>query len=113
MLYMSCTASTSTVNKLVPNTAASEGGSKSLGEMECMQLYASGLSHTLSELMNRADMCVVSLCRQCKLVSILCDCEVSTRGSLGYDEIRIPYKSLKFMIAFKIAYNVNMRLTPR
>ncbi len=42
-LRMSCTATKAGVNTMKPSVAVSEGGSKTLGEMECMQLRASGL----------------------------------------------------------------------
>ena len=43
-LRMSCSSRSVGPHSLMPNNRSSQGGSKSLGEMECMQLVASGMS---------------------------------------------------------------------
>jgi hypothetical protein len=101
-IKMSCTTTTSSISNLEPSYRASEGGSKSLGEMECMQLQATGMVHVLSEFEDRSDMCVVMVCRACGLVSIVCTCSDTSRGQLGYNRTRMPYSTLRFMVASKV-----------
>ena len=48
-LRMSCTSRSAGPHTFVPNNRSSQGGSKSLGEMECMQLVASGMSSCMQE----------------------------------------------------------------
>ena len=47
------------------NSKSSEGGSKSLGEMECTQLMTCGMMRCMEEFIERADMCKVDMCRVC------------------------------------------------
>ena len=68
------------------NTRSSEGGSKSLGEMECMQLMASGMTRCIEEFVERSDMCNVNICRVCKCLKMLCVC---SRGESQHTDSRV------------------------
>jgi hypothetical protein len=56
---MSFTATPTHRYTSTPASRSSHGGSKSLGEMELLQLYGAGLKHTLQELKDRADSCII------------------------------------------------------
>jgi RNA polymerase Rpb2, domain 7 len=110
-LRMSCKASCSGAHSLNINTRSNHGGSRSLGEMECAQLMASGMIGCLEEFTNRSDMCVVEVCRRCRLLSIVCVCEQSEGSSLGVDRIRLPYRTIKAIASSKVGLDVNVRRT--
>jgi RNA polymerase Rpb2, domain 6 len=110
-LRMSCTTSHSGAHSLSINTRSNHGGSRSLGEMECMQLMASGMTGCLEEFTNRSDMCVVGVCRRCRLLSIVCVCAQSSDDDLGVDIIRLPYRTIKAIVSSKVGLNANVRLT--
>ena len=46
-IRMSCTSQPCSIDSLRPTRGAAMGGSKSLGEMECTQLMASGLRNVI------------------------------------------------------------------
>lgn len=104
---MSCTHQCSKPHALVVNSKSRSGGSKSLGEMECTQLAAAGLTNCLEEFMDRSDMCLIDMCRVCRCLSIVCVC---TGGVRNLNRIKLPYRTVKFIIASKVGFDINTRL---
>jgi hypothetical protein len=98
---------------LVPSSKSSQGGSKSLGEMECMQLVASGMTGCMQEFVNRSDMCTVDVCRGCKMLLIVCTCTLEERHVVSVDRIKLPYTSVMSIISSKVAFDANTRLSIR
>jgi len=105
---MSCTAKHASLNTLCPETNAHLGGSRTLGEMESMQLAASGLSHVMSEFQMRSNMCIVDVCRTCRLISILCTC--NGNNSAGYDRVCVPYDTIEAMVSTRIVFGMNIMI---
>jgi hypothetical protein len=79
--------------------------------MECMQLMASGMTGCLEEFTNRSDMCVVGVCRRCRLLSIVCVCVQSGGDDIGVDRVRLPYRTIRAIVSSKVALDTNVRLT--
>ena len=90
-----------------PDTSSSGGGSRSLGEMEIMQMLGSGMVHTLSEFALESDIVVVDVCRMCRCLTMLCECADHQTGT---DKIRLPYRSVKFAITLYVSHGLRMSL---
>ena len=58
---MPCTYQTSGIHSTSINNRSSEGGSKSLGEMECTQLVPSGMTRCMEEFVERSNLCKVDV----------------------------------------------------
>ena len=90
-----------------PETSSSRGGSRSLGEMETMQLLASGMTHSLKEFSISSDMRIVDVCRRCRCVTVICECDTEHTET---DRMRISDKLLKFVICTYVAYKTKILL---
>jgi DNA-directed RNA polymerase beta subunit len=110
---MSCTSRSAGLYNLTPSSRSAHGGSKSLGEMECMQLVASGMSACVQEFVNRSNMCIVDVCRRCRLLLILCTCTSEQQRVVGVDQIKLPYTSVMSITASKVGFGANTRLNIR
>ena len=67
---------------MVPSKKSSYGGSKNLGEMEIMQLDASGMKYVLQEFIDRSDMAVIDIiCCSCNHIKMVCDCPNDTTNT--------------------------------
>jgi hypothetical protein len=104
---VSCTHKLCGSRQTRPNSRSAQGGSKSLGEMELMQLMASGLTHTLEEFITKSDMQVVEVCRVCRCISIACVCD---EPSKGYDLVRLSFSTIKYILSMKAAFGVSILL---
>lgn len=104
---MSYTHHCAQAHELKIGTRSSFGGSKSLGEMECTQLVASGLTNCLQEFINRSDMCFVDVCRGCDCLLIVCVCDEQGQK---VNRMKLPYRTIKFIIASKVGFDLNIRL---
>jgi len=104
---MSSTYSLAGSRTMRAQSRSSMGGSRSLGEMEVMQLLASGMTHTLTELSVSSDMIRVNVCRVCRCLEIMCEC-VGDHNE--FDIMRISNKSVKFIVANYVAYRIKVAL---
>jgi len=114
-IRMSSTYECSGVHSTSVNTKSSEGGSKSLGEMECTQLMASGMTRCLEEFIERSDMCNVDMCRVCRCLRIVCICsdtkiECSESEISDVDVIKMPYRSIVSIVSWKVGFDINTKL---
>lgn len=55
-----------------------KGGSVRIGDLDLLTIGAKGLVHSMGELLDSSDACIVSVCKVCERLSLLCDC-ISTR----------------------------------
>ena len=112
---MSSTYECASVHSTSINTKSSYGGSKSLGEMECMQLMASGMNNCMQEFVERSNMCNVQVCRTCRCLRIVC---ISAKDNIvnsdsvvsNVDIIGMPYKSIVSIVSWKVGFDINTRL---
>ena len=98
------------------NTRSSEGGSKSLGEMECTQLMASGMTECIGEFIERSDACEVHVCRLCRCLKLVCVCpredtEDIESAASHVDTIKMPYRSIVSIVSWKVGFDINTRLS--
>jgi len=112
---MSSTYECASIHSTSINTKSSYGGSKSLGEMECMQLMASGMTNCMQEFVERSNMCNVQLCRTCRCLRIVCICPKESvvdpdSTVLNVDTIGMPYKSILSIVSWKVGFDINTRL---
>jgi hypothetical protein len=84
------------------------GGGNTLGEMEFMQLEASGLGACMQEFVNRSDMCIVDVCICCNKISMLCTCSV---GQKLY-EARIRYSTIRYVVGMAVIGRSDVELYP-
>jgi hypothetical protein len=95
-------------SKIKPEGMSSRGGSRSLGEMECMQLLASGMTSTLSEFSILSDMRVINVCRLvCRCPQIICECEVD---HIPVDRMRVPDRLLRLVVYNYLVYKKKLIL---
>ena len=112
---MSSTFQCASVHSTSINTKSSCGGSKSLGEMECMQLMASGMKYCMQEFVERSNMCNVQVCRTCRCLRIVCVCakdNIVDSDSVvsNVDIVGMPYKSIVSIVSWKVGFDINTRL---
>ena len=112
---MSSTYECASVHSTSINAKSSFGGSKSLGEMECMQLMASGMNNCMQEFVERSNMCSVQVCRTCRCLRIVCVCakdNIVDSDSVvsNVDIIGMPYKSILSIVSWKVGFDINTRL---
>ncbi|KAI5283453.1 hypothetical protein KEM54_002121, partial [Ascosphaera aggregata] len=51
-----------------------KGGSVRIGDLDLLTIGAKGLIHSAEELLNSSDTCIVTVCKRCERLSLLCDC---------------------------------------
>lgn len=105
---VSATASVTGPNRINPDTSSSRGGSRSLGEMEVMQMLANGLSYTLSEFSIRSDTRIVEVCMSCRCMTVMCSC---ASDSHTVDRMYIPNRLYRFALHAYIAYQLKVTLS--
>lgn len=93
------------ISRLRPETSSSRGGSRSLGEMEILQLAASGMVSVLNEFNIASDSTVVSICRRCRCLTMICECD---NGNMCIDSIRLPYRTIKGIITLYCVHRVKV-----
>ena len=94
-----------------PHSTSSSRGSKEMGEMELMQLYSSGLKHTLAEFKYRGDGFVVKCCSACNCLEIVCMCDEKVRLHATKFECVMSSSSITAIVGMKTASNINIHLS--
>jgi hypothetical protein len=112
---MSSTYECASVHSTSINTKSSCGGSKSLGEMECMRLMASGMTNCMQEFIERSNMCKVQVCRTCRCLRLVCVCAKDTTVDSdsvvsNVDIVGMPHKSIVSIVSWKVGFDINTRL---
>lgn len=105
---MSCTMQRCSRFSISPSSSSASGGSKSLGEMELLQLYGSGMKHVIQEFKDRSDSCIVKCCGSCMCLCIVCICDEDTDP---FDCI-LSSSSVTAIVAMKVTRNINVHLLP-
>ncbi|KAJ1506565.1 hypothetical protein HMI56_000546 [Coelomomyces lativittatus] len=65
-----------------------QGSSVRLGEMEIHALLSKGMISCTQELLDNSDSCIVTICKVCNRLSLLCDCEKKDFRSLNYNDTK-------------------------
>jgi len=65
------------------------------------------MTHSLKEFSISSDMRIVDVCRRCRCVTVICECNIER---IEMDRMRISDKLLKFVISTYVAYKTKILL---
>lgn len=107
---MSCAQRTAKSHNMSAVSGSSAGGSKSLGEMELVQLEASGFRACMEEFMQRSEACVVEVCRNCSCILMLRGCNNEQKSAHGTCDAILSSSSVRAMTGIRVTAGLNTKL---